>query len=235
MNCLRFMGSATPRARNAPARTAGSPRMRSAAAGRRVADLRRARIVDAHDVAGVAHFHEGALPREELRGWARRISFRGARAAPHPPLDWPEQMRRNATRSRWALSMFAWILKTKPENRASSGATVPMSYARAGRRAHLHELSRNGASAEVVRPAAEKHGRHLPARKRSRSNASPAASSSSISSRKLIVPSSSSSPSERRVVEARDLHGAISAPRLVVGFALLEEEELLESRGGRRR
>ena len=33
-----------------------------------------------------------------------------------PRVILPEQMRTKATRSRWARSMFAWILKTKPVN-----------------------------------------------------------------------------------------------------------------------
>jgi hypothetical protein len=41
-----------------------------------------------------------------------------------PRVNFPEQIRKNAIRSRWARSMFAWILKTKPEKVASSGETI---------------------------------------------------------------------------------------------------------------
>ena len=49
-----------------------------------------------------------------------------------PPCTWnasmprsnlPEQMRTNAMRSRWFLSMFAWILNTKPANSLRCGST----------------------------------------------------------------------------------------------------------------
>ena len=40
-----------------------------------------------------------------------------------PRSNLPEQMRTKAMRSRWFLSMFAWILKTNPENSSRIGST----------------------------------------------------------------------------------------------------------------
>ena len=40
-----------------------------------------------------------------------------------PRSNLPEQMRTKAMRSRWFLSMFAWILNTKPLKSFSTGST----------------------------------------------------------------------------------------------------------------
>src|SRR5512138_2806149 len=71
----------------------------------------------------------------------------------------PEQIRTKATRSRCARSMFAWILKTKPLNSSRVGSTVPWSVSRG--RHQLAEGLEEGLQAEVVRRAAEEHGREL--------------------------------------------------------------------------
>ena len=42
-----------------------------------------------------------------------------------PRSNIPEQMRKNATRSRCLRSMFAWILNTKPENCLVVGSINP--------------------------------------------------------------------------------------------------------------
>jgi hypothetical protein len=40
-----------------------------------------------------------------------------------PRSNLPEQMRTKAMRSRWCLSMLAWILNTKPEKSLDVGST----------------------------------------------------------------------------------------------------------------
>ena len=47
-----------------------------------------------------------------------------------PRVNLPEQMRKKAMRSRWAGSMFAWILKVKPLKVSSAGSTMRVVVAR---------------------------------------------------------------------------------------------------------
>src|SRR3977135_2527588 len=71
----------------------------------------------------------------------------------------PEQMRTNATRSRWRGSMFAWILNTNPVTRSSVGFTIPESLSRGcgGGWGELDERLQERLEAEVRQRAAEKH------------------------------------------------------------------------------
>ena len=96
----------------------------------------------------------------------------------------PEQMRTKARRSLCALSMFAWILKTKPLKGASVG-TTPWSLVRgAGPGIISQKPSRNASRPKLFIALPKNIGERSPARKRLGSNASPAASSSSDSSRR---------------------------------------------------
>ena len=97
----------------------------------------------------------------------------------------PEQMRRKATRSRWSGSMFAWILKTKPEKRCFTGIDRDRRSTLARRRAgrQLEEALEERQHAEVRERAAEEHRRLVAARAtRSRSSSAPAPSSSASAS-----------------------------------------------------
>ena len=94
--------------------------------GERVADAEAGVADKADDVAGVGFVHCFALVAEKF--------VRAVEADFLAALTWvtamsrsnfPEQTRTKAMRSRWRGSMFAWILKTKPENAGSSGAIVP--------------------------------------------------------------------------------------------------------------
>jgi hypothetical protein len=81
-------------------------------------------VGDADDVAG-----EGLLHALRSRAWkSMALAMRSSRPARWcctliPRSNRPEQTRTNAIRSRWAGSMFAWILKTSPVNAGSSGWT----------------------------------------------------------------------------------------------------------------
>ncbi len=62
-----------------------------------------------------------------------------------PRVNFPEQIRKKAIRSRWARSMFAWILKTKPEKVSSRGDTIRVVAAAGRAGSKLHKiLDRNG-------------------------------------------------------------------------------------------
>ena len=79
-----------------------------------------------------------------------------------PRSNLPEQMRMNATRSRCALSMLAWIFRMKPLKGSSAGATAPSLLTRGvGCGRELAERVEERREAEVVHRAAEEHGRHL--------------------------------------------------------------------------
>ena len=66
----------------------------------------------------------------------------------------PEVMRMKARRSRWRLSMFAWILKTKPvkvESTGSSSKSSPFAFAwrGAGGGASSMTARRNGSTPKL--------------------------------------------------------------------------------------
>jgi predicted hydrocarbon binding protein len=126
LSCLRRSGSTiTTRAKCSGAKLGISSKKNFLPGGERVADLEDARVVDADDVAGEALLHDRALLREERRRVREADRLVGADVEHlHPALEAPEQMRMKATRSRCALSMFAWILKTKPLKGSSSGSTL---------------------------------------------------------------------------------------------------------------
>src|SRR6266436_3346080 len=75
-----------------------------------------------------------------------------------PRVYFPAHTRRNATRSRCAGSMFAWILNTKPASAGSAGSTVR---SRAPRGSVPDERREQLLDAEVVDGGAEEH-RRLP-------------------------------------------------------------------------
>ena len=88
-----------------------------------------------------------------------------ASTASAPRSKRPEQMRRNATRSRWSGSMFAWILKTKPEKSARAGSIGPAAgLARAGAGASSRKRSRNGSTPKFVSALPKNIGVCRPAR-----------------------------------------------------------------------
>ena len=99
-----------------------------------------------------------------------------------PLTSLPEQMRTKATRSRWALSMFAWILKTKPENSPPAGSTGPWSdWREPGGGISSQKVSRKASSPKLLTAEPKNIGDSSPARNFSSWNPSPAASSSSAS------------------------------------------------------
>ena len=62
-----------------------------------------------------------------------------------PRSNRPDATRTNATRSRWAGSMLAWTLNTRPENGAATGRWAPSTSARgvgAGASSHIASSSR---------------------------------------------------------------------------------------------
>ena len=88
----------------------------------------------------------------------------------------------NATRSRCARSMFAWILKTSAEN-SSPGAIIPLELSRpTGDGIMVQKVSRNASSPKLFIALPKNIGDTSPAKKRSSSNASPASSRSPASS-----------------------------------------------------
>jgi hypothetical protein len=96
------------------------------AAGERVADLERAGVVDADDVAREGLLDDGRSRAMNCVGVASRTSLPVRTLCTFMPrVSRPEQMRRKATRSRCAGSMFAWILKTNPLNSSCAGGTGP--------------------------------------------------------------------------------------------------------------
>ena len=88
----------------------------------------------------------------------------------------------NAMRSRWALFMLAWILKTKAE-KSGSKESMTSSPAFRGRGAVVmrKNSSRKGSTPKLVRAEPKNTGDSLPWRTRSRSKSQEAPSSSSIS------------------------------------------------------
>ena len=77
----------------------------------------------------------------------------------------PEQTRMNARRSRWRLSMFAWILKTKPVKVSLVGfddrlLAADVREARRGRRRELEQRVEKRLDAEVVDRASEEDRDH---------------------------------------------------------------------------
>ena len=72
----------------------------------------------------------------------------------------PEQILKNAMRSRWRGSIFAWILKTNPEKASSSGATtLPASVRRLrGAGAKPINESKNGSTPKFVSALPKKTG-----------------------------------------------------------------------------
>ena len=77
----------------------------------------------------------------------------------------PEQMRRNATRSRWRGFMFACTLNTNPEKCGSVGATMPVSVVRGwGLGASESSASRNGSTPKSLSALPKKTGVWRPSR-----------------------------------------------------------------------
>src|SRR5690625_4971591 len=82
-----------------------------------------------------------------------------------PFSNWPEQMRIKAMRSRWAGSILACTLKTKPVTLASEGSTLRPRVARACRSGACAtnspgmcaEFVEKGHDAKVVQRRTEKH------------------------------------------------------------------------------
>ena len=90
-----------------------------------------------------------------------------------PRTNLPEQMRRKAMRSRWFLSMLAWILKTKPEKSgsvASTGSPVRESVCGPGAGERRRKSRRNGSTPKLVSAEPKKTGVSLPVRTASRSD-----------------------------------------------------------------
>ena len=76
---------------------------------------------------------------------------------------WPEQILMNAILSRWEGSMFAWILKTKPENIVSSGSIMPsVELCEAGSGAIFRKCLRNGSTPKLVMAEPKKTGVSCP-------------------------------------------------------------------------
>ena len=95
----------------------------------------------------------------------------------------PDETRRNATRSRWRGSMFAWTLKTRPENGASIARGAPSASRRAcgdGARRSSASSSRPTPKFDTAEP--KKTGVAWPSAKSAGSSVPPAPSSSSSSS-----------------------------------------------------
>ena len=68
-----------------------------------------------------------------------------------------------ASRSRWALFMLAWILKTKAEKSGLKASITPLSADPGqGRRGQAQELLQEGLHAEVGQGGAEEHRGQLP-------------------------------------------------------------------------
>ncbi len=130
----------------------------------RVADGQAAGVDEPDDVARVT-------PPARFRDRGRRTGRRATAAAVVPSRALttamsfarrPEQMRRNATRSRWRGFMFAWILKTNPEKSGSVGRITPASLLRgAGTWRERQQRVKKRLDAEVVQRAAEED-RRLP-------------------------------------------------------------------------
>ena len=117
--------------------------------------------------------------RKPRRRWhapaRRRTAARSARSvlpvrpsfAFMPRVRRPEQTRRNAMRSRWLGSMFAWILKTKPDIAGSSGATMRvLGGARLRRRSEGGQALDQVTDAEIAQRAAEQDRRQMALAKR---------------------------------------------------------------------
>jgi hypothetical protein len=122
--------------RNSSGAKLGMPVKRSSSPlGEGVADLDRAVVGQADDVAGVGLStisrsrarNTVALPRPTSRPSRQWNAFM-------PRSKRPEQIRRNAMRSRWFGSMFAWILNTKPLKNSSVGGDHAHRHGLAGRR-----------------------------------------------------------------------------------------------------
>ena len=125
-----------------------------------------------------------------------------------PRVNRPEQTRTKATRSRWLGSMFAWILKTKPEKWSLSASIVPVVLCRGrGAGARSTNRSRNGSRPKLVIALPKKTGESLPARNASLSNGVPAVSRRAISSQQLLVAALAEAGAHVGVVEAAGPRG----------------------------
>ena len=118
-------------------------------------------------------------------GLARRISLPVRTCSTFTPRsNFPEQMRRNATLSRCARSMFAWILNTNAEKSPSGGMLPAVELCGPGGGIRSQNVSRKASSPKLFIALPKNIGLTSPARNFFSSNASPAASSSSLSSRR---------------------------------------------------
>ena len=102
-----------------------------------------------------------------------------------PRSNLPEQMRRNAMRSRWFLFMLAWILKIKPLNCSLHGSTsspLCASLRGSGVGVRRRNSFKNGSTPKFVKAEPKNTGDSSPCCTASRSNSSAAPSSSSMSS-----------------------------------------------------
>ncbi len=107
----------------------------------------------------------------------------------------PEQTRTNAMRSRCFGSMFAWILKMKPENAGFSGAiSMPPMMRDFGAGACFRKPSSNSCTPKLLMALPKNTGVLLPASTAASSKTSPAVSSISSSSTVLLNVVSSSCP-----------------------------------------
>jgi hypothetical protein len=113
-----------------------------------------------------------------------------------PRVNFPEQILKKAIRSRWARSMFAWILKTKPEKDSSSGETIRVVVGRGpGAGAISTKASSSSRTPKLLIALPKKTGVWLPFRYSSWEKGLAAPSISAISSRSCSawLPRSSSS------------------------------------------
>ncbi len=167
--------------------------------------------------------------RSWARNWSGLFSFSGlpvrACRTSMPRVNFPEQTRTKATRSRCAGSMFAWILKTKPEKKGRRGLDESgrgVARRRGGRQ--LEEAGEERLDAEVVQGAPEEDGRQLAGEEERRwSNGIPAASSIASSSTRRAWASAPSSPARAGSSRSKVSAASLAALRL----APLVAEELL--------
>ena len=120
-----------------------------------------------------------------------------------PRVNFPEQIRKKAIRSRWARSMFAWILKTKPEKAVSSGETIRVIAARGpGGGAISTKASRSSRTPKLLMALPKNTGVWLPFRYSSWEKGLAAPSIRAISSRSCSawLPKSSSNRGSKRSV-----------------------------------
>ena len=118
-------------------------------------------------------------------GWERRTFFPPCIChTSMPASNSPEQIRMNAIRSRWALFMLAWILKTKAEKSGSTmGSISPLSdILGRGGVVIFRKCSRKVSTPKLVKADPKNTGDSSPLLTSSWSKAAPAPSCSSISS-----------------------------------------------------